>query len=87
MPATTDPPRPLDAPNSGAAAASARGRLRQALVKLFDDEELRTLCFDLDVNFDTLAGRDLIGKARELIARFRYLGFKLIKIGRKVFIS
>ncbi len=74
MPATTDSHQPLDAQNSGAAAASARGRLRQALVKLFNDEDLRTLCFDLDVEYDTLAGRDLIGKARELITRFEKEG-------------
>ncbi len=41
------------------------------LAKRFDLEELKTLCFRLGVNFDTLRGEGLDGKARELTAFFQ----------------
>jgi Effector-associated domain 7 len=37
------------------------------LDKHFNMEELRTLCFDLDVDFDNLRGEGKTGKARELV--------------------
>lgn len=37
------------------------------LSNLFSEEELRTLCFDLGVNYEHLPGRTQLGKARELI--------------------
>lgn len=37
------------------------------LSNLFSEEELRTLCFDLNVNFEHLPGATQLGKARELI--------------------
>ncbi|MGC9521133.1 MAG: COR domain-containing protein [Anaerolineae bacterium] len=43
-------------------------RLRQILVERFDLEELRTLCYDLAVDFDGLNATGKAGKARELIA-------------------
>lgn len=41
--------------------------LRHALIDYFDMEELRTLCFDLGVDFDALPGKGKGGKARDLI--------------------
>jgi hypothetical protein len=41
--------------------------LRQKIVEHFDDEELRTLCFDTDVDYDILRGQGKEAKARELI--------------------
>jgi len=46
-------------------------RLHEFIVKYYDREELRTLCFDLGVNDDALGGEGLSGKARELVL---YLG-------------
>jgi hypothetical protein len=45
-------------------------RLRQTLTARFDVGELRTLCFDLGVDYDDLPGQGRASKARELI---RYL--------------
>jgi len=42
--------------------------LRSLLIESFDLEELHSLCFDLDINFDSLAGSTIDSKARELIA-------------------
>ena len=37
------------------------------LTNLFNDDELRTLCFDLGVPYEHLPGSTPLGKARELI--------------------
>ena len=42
--------------------------LRENLVAHFNEGELRTLCFDLGVNYDVLPGRGTADKARELLA-------------------
>ncbi len=42
--------------------------LRQTLTDLFDDGELRTLCFDLGIGYDDLPGQSKADKARELVA-------------------
>lgn len=42
-------------------------RLRETLAVYFDAGELRTLCFDLGVNYDGLGGEGLSGKARQLV--------------------
>jgi HEAT repeat protein/energy-coupling factor transporter ATP-binding protein EcfA2 len=42
-------------------------KLHRLLVDHFDLDELRTLCFDLKVDFDTLRGDEKSAKARELI--------------------
>jgi len=42
--------------------------LRKVLTERFDLEELRTLCAELDVNFDGLRGEGQEAKARELVA-------------------
>ena len=44
--------------------------LRQILVKRFSEGELRTLCFDLGIDYDDLPGEGKANKARELIAFF-----------------
>ena len=41
--------------------------VRHTLVKLYDLEELRTLCMDLDVDYDSLRGEGKAAKARELV--------------------
>lgn len=48
--------------------------LRQALVNYFDMEELRTLCFDLNVDFDELKGSGKGAKARELVQYWQRQG-------------
>ena len=45
--------------------------LREKLIQCFDEEELRTLCSDLGVDYDRLRGEGLEARARELVA---YLG-------------
>jgi hypothetical protein len=42
--------------------------LRQIIAEHYSLEELRTLCFDLGVNYDELGGEGLSAKARELLA-------------------
>lgn len=42
--------------------------LRQVLSSLFDTGELRTLCFDMRIDFDDLYGEGKGDKARELVA-------------------
>ncbi len=54
-----------------AQSLSAHNRLRQLIFDLFDEDELRSLCFDLDVNYDGLPGRGTEAKARELVLYMR----------------
>jgi formylglycine-generating enzyme required for sulfatase activity len=60
-------------------------KLRQILTTYFDENELRDLCFDLDVDYDGLPGEGKTGKARELVA---YLNRRkrlpdLVKVGKR----
>ncbi|MCP4426839.1 MAG: AAA family ATPase, partial [Chloroflexi bacterium] len=48
--------------------------LRHALVNYFDMEELRTLCFDLGVDFDELKGEGKGAKSRDLVAYWQHHG-------------
>lgn len=41
------------------------------LANRFDMEELKTLCFRLGINFDSLRGEGLEGKSREMVAYFQ----------------
>ena len=43
-------------------------RLRENLERFFSVEELRTLCFDLGVDFESVGGESKAGKTRELVA-------------------
>jgi len=62
-------PRQGTAQVSSAADATAHASvLRRILVERFDLEELRTLCFDLSVDYDALGGEGKEARARELIA-------------------
>ena len=61
---TTQVPPAADAP----AHASA---LRRILVERFSLEELRTLCFDLSIDYDALGGEGKEARARELIAHLQ----------------
>lgn len=42
-------------------------QLRQLLVESFDDNELRDLCFDLRIDYESLPGEGKSAKARELV--------------------
>ena len=44
-----------------------RAKLRQILVKYFSESELRDLCFDLRVDYESLPGEGKGDKARELV--------------------
>ena len=61
-------------------------RLRRVLVERFNLEELRALCYDLEVDFEVLDAEDKAGKARELVG---YLGRRerlgdLIRVGKRL---
>ena len=43
-------------------------QLRQKLMRYFSAEELRTLCFDMDIDYSDLSGEGKAAKARELVA-------------------
>lgn len=45
-----------------------RVRLRQVLTDYFNEDELRDLCFDLGIDYESLPGNSKAGKARELVA-------------------
>ena len=44
-----------------------RAQIRETLDTFFDDGELRTLCFDLGIDYDNLPGDSKTDKARELV--------------------
>jgi hypothetical protein len=45
-------------------------KLRQILIDYFNESELRDLCFDLNVNYESLLGTSTSDRARELILYF-----------------
>ena len=55
---------PEDAPEAGDLTREQLTDLRLKIVEHFDDEELRTLCFDTDVDYDNLRGQGKEAKAR-----------------------
>jgi len=65
---------------------SARAALRHILTERFDEEGLRTLCFDLDVDYDDLPAHGKAGKARELVKHFEQRGRmpELVEAGGKL---
>jgi hypothetical protein len=66
--AQMQPAKPVAAnPFSGADLA----RIRHALVDSFDLDELRTLCFDLGMDFESLPGQSKPAKAREMVNYWR----------------
>lgn len=48
--------------------------MRSVIEQYFDEEELRTLCSDLDVDYDSLPGDGKAAKARELAGHFTRRG-------------
>jgi hypothetical protein len=62
-----------------------RTQLRQWLSAHFDEEELRTLCFDLGLSYDDLRGEGAPHKARELVAYLERRGRipELVALGKR----
>ena len=60
--------------------------IHKILDQLFNDEELRTLCVYLNVDYDNLHGQNKSGKARELILHLKRRNriHKLIKTGMEI---
>jgi hypothetical protein len=70
--------------NEGARQQRILTRLRQVLDERFDVGELRTLCFDLGIDYDNLPGERKADKARELVSyleRHNRLS-RLVALGR-----
>lgn len=67
-----------NAPNSSQSSTSCGAqwhvKLRQILIDYFDESELETLCFDLRVDYDSLAGTAKATKAIALIEHLVHLG-------------
>jgi hypothetical protein len=61
-------------------------KLRQILSRRFDEGELRTLCFDSGMDYDSLPGTGKADKARELVAYFerRERIPDLVRIGKQL---
>jgi hypothetical protein len=89
----TPPPGPEEgvqpggaAPEKGAVDQAYLTQLRQVLTTRFDAGELRTLCFDLGVDYDDLPGAGKASRARELVG---YLARRdriadLIRVGKRL---
>jgi hypothetical protein len=60
-------PQYVDLKTADSAPTHNPTRLRRILAQNFDEEELRILCFDLQVDFDDLAGATKSAKASELV--------------------
>jgi hypothetical protein len=60
--------------------------LRQVLTDRFEEEELRTLCFDLGVKYSSLPAQGVAGKARELVIYLDNRGqlLDLAKAGKRL---
>ena len=59
--------------------------LRRILTERFDEGELRTLCFDLGIDYDNLPGSGKADKARELVAYSERHGYipELVRVAEK----
>lgn len=74
---------------AGAESKSLRRKyltnLRKILVEYFTEGELRTLCFNLTVDYDSLPGEGKTDKARELVIHLENRGRipELVKLGRQ----
>jgi len=55
---------------SNRASLEKRRQLREMLSTRFNEGELRTLCFDLGIDYDDLSSGGKTDKARELVAYF-----------------
>jgi hypothetical protein len=65
---------------------SDRTRLRQLLSTYFDEGELRTLCFDLDIEYDDLPGVGRSNKVRELVGYLERHSriYDLLEVGKRL---
>jgi len=75
-----------EAPAGGAPERKLLARLRQILASRFDEGDLRTLCFDLGVEYDDLPGEGKANKARELVVYLKHrnrIG-ELIETGKRL---
>jgi Tfp pilus assembly protein PilF len=61
-------------------------QLRRNVAEHFNESELRTLCFDLEVDYDELAGRAKSEKAAELVAHLERRGRlpELVELGKQL---
>ncbi|MBK9711790.1 MAG: tetratricopeptide repeat protein [Kouleothrix sp.] len=79
-----------DLPAAGKASQSARWRylaeLHQILSRRFDEGELRTLCFNLKIDYDSLSGEGKVNRARELLSYLdrRESIAQLVEAGRQL---
>lgn len=64
--------------------AEKRGKWRQKLVRHFNYDELRALCFDMGVDEEELPGQGKSGKAQELVSYLERRG-RLQDLARKCF--
>ena len=62
--------QPAETLTSGSVPPERLTLLRQMLVTRFSVDELKTLCVDLDLEYDGMPGEGKEGKARELVAWF-----------------
>ena len=60
--------KPAGSPKDKTPRSDLHARLRQQLTDHFSEEELRTLCFDLGLDYESLPAQGKAGKARELVA-------------------
>ena len=67
-PAPADPPANAETVTQTPKPETLLTQLRQLLVERFSDDELRTLGFDLGVDYEGLPGAGKAAKARELVA-------------------
>jgi len=68
------------------ASKQYRVKLRKILTERFSEDELRTLCFDLHVDYENLPGEGKAAKARELLAfleRYDRIG-ELVRMGQQM---
>ena len=72
--------------NEGEAERERVIQLHQILVARFDEEELRTLCFDLGVDYDDLPAHGKASKARELVRHVERRGqtLELVRTGKRI---
>ena len=75
-----------EAPTPEASAQADLAKLRQMLATEFSEEELRTLCSDLDIDYDNLRGESKADKTMALIDHLRrQLRLPdLIKVGKRM---
>jgi hypothetical protein len=80
-----DAPWPTGSAGKTAPIRNLGSELLQNLDKHFSEEDLRTLCFELGVDYENLPAQGKAGKARELIRHLERAGriADLIDLGRK----